>query len=326
MKPPRRGFLQIAAGAATALAPVWRPAWAQTYPSRPVHLIVGFPAGGQVDIVARLMGRWLAEHLGQPFVIENRTGAGGNIATEAVIRAPADGHTLLFASASVAVNATLFDGLSYDFIRDTVPVASINRIPLVLEVHPSFPAKTVPELIAYARANPGKLDIATPSSGTAPYMAAELFKMMGQLDIVHVPYRGSPQMLTDLLAGQVQVAFDGISTSIAHIQAGKLRALAATTAAPVEALPGIPTVSDTVPGYEASGWCGIVAPKGTPVGVIDKLAAQVNTALADSTVRARLADAGVTVLSGSPAEFAGFIAEETEKWGKVVRLGALKPE
>jgi tripartite-type tricarboxylate transporter receptor subunit TctC len=325
MKLPRRKFLHLAAGAA-ALPAVARFAWAQSYPSRPVRIVVGFPPGGAIDISARIIGQWLSERLGQPFIIDNRPGAGSNIGTEAVVRAPADGHMLLLANAANAVNATLFDKLTYDFIRDIAPVASINRIPLVLEVHPSFPAKTVPEFIAYAKANPGKINMATPAKGTAPYMAAELFKMMTGVDIVHVPYRGSAPMLTDLLGGQVQVAFDGMSSSIEHIRAGKLRALAMATAARLEALPDIPTVGDTVPGYEASGWCGVVAPKNTPVEIIDKLHKEINAGLADPKIKARLADVGVTVLVGSRAEFGKLIADETEKWAKVIKFAGIKPD
>jgi tripartite-type tricarboxylate transporter receptor subunit TctC len=251
MKLPRRKFLHLAAGAA-ALPAVSRVAWAQVYPSRPVRIVVGFPAGGQIDIIARLMGQWLSDRLGQQFFIDNRPGAASNIAADAVVRAPADGYTLFLASATNAVNATLFDKLNFDFTRDTAAIASINRIPIVLEAHPSFPAKTVPELIAYAKTNPGKIDMASPTTGTAPYMAAELFKMMSGVDLVHVPYRGEGQMLTDLVGGQVQFAFGGISVSIEHIRAGKLRALAVATAGRLEALPDIPAVGEFVPGYEAS--------------------------------------------------------------------------
>jgi tripartite-type tricarboxylate transporter receptor subunit TctC len=325
MKLPRRKFLHLAAGAA-ALPAISRIARAQSYPSRPVRIIVGFPPGGPIDISARIIGQWLSERLGQPFFVDNRPGAGSNIGTEAVVRAPADGHTLLLAAAANAVNATLFDKLNYDFIRDIAPVAIINRIPLVLEMHPSFPAKTLPELIAYAKANPGKVNVATPPIGTAPYMAAELFKMMGGVDIVHVPYRGSGPMLTDLIGGQVPVAFDGMSSSLEHIRVGKLRALAVATAARLEALPGIPTVGDFVPGYEASGWCGIVAPGNTPIDIIDKLHKEINAGLADPQIKARLADAGVAVLAGSSAEFGKLIADETEKWGKVVKFAGIKPE
>jgi tripartite-type tricarboxylate transporter receptor subunit TctC len=315
----------MAAGAA-ALPAVSRVARAQVYPSRRVRLIVGFPAGGQVDIIARVMGQWLSDRLGQPFVIENRVGAGSNIGTETVVRSAPDGYTLLLASATNAINATLYDNPNFNFIRDVAPVASINRIPLVLEVHPSFPAKTVPELIAYAKANPTKINMATPPKGTAPYMAAELFKTMGGVDIVHVPYLGSPQALADLLGGQVQVAFDGISTSLEHIRIGKLRALAVATTTRSEILPDLPTVGDFVPGYEASGWCGIVAPKNTPTEIIDKLHTEINAGLAEKKIKARLADVGVTVLAGSPAEFGKLIADDTAKWAKVIRAANLKAE
>jgi len=325
MKLPRRQFLHLAVGA-VALPTVSRLAWAQAYPTRPVRMIVPFAPGGQVDIIARMIGQWLSERLGQPFIIDNRPGAGGNIGTEAAARSAADGHTLLLATATNAVNATLFDKLSYNFIRDFAPVASINRIPLVLEVHPSFQAKTVPELIGYAEANPDKINIATPPKGSAPYMAAELFKMMTGVNMVHVPYGGSPAMLTDLLGGRVQIAFDGISSSVEHIRAGKLRALAVATAARLETLPDIPTIGDSVSGFEASGWCGIAAPRNTPIGIIDKLNREINAGLADPKIKARLADVGVTALAGSPAEFEKMIAEETEKWAKVVKFAGLKPE
>ena len=325
MKLPRRKFLHLAAGAAAPPA-VSRVAWAQSYPSRPVRIVVGFPAGGQIDIIARLMGQWLSDRLGQQFFIDNRPGAASNIAAEAVVRAPADGHTLFLASGTNAVNATLFEKLNFDFIRDTAAIASINRIPLVLEVHPSFPAKTVPELIAYGKTNPGKIDMASPTTGTAPYMAAELFKMMSGVDLVHVPYRGEGQMLIDLLGGQVQVAFGGISPSIEHIRAGKLRALAVATAARLEALPDIPAVGEFVPGYEASGWCGLVAPKSTPIAIIDKLNQEINAGLADPKIKARFGDLVVAVFPGSPVDFGQHFAAETEKWAKVIRAANIKAE
>jgi tripartite-type tricarboxylate transporter receptor subunit TctC len=309
MKLPRRQFLQVAAGAGVlAVVPCFT--WAQTYPSRPVRLIVPFPPGGQIDIIARLIGQWLSERMSQPFIIDNRAGAGGNIGTEVVVRAEADGHTLLLASGTNAVNATLFDKLNFDFIRDTAAIASINRIPLVLVGHPSFPATTVAELIDYAKSNPGKVSLASPPKGTGPYMAAELFKMMSGVDLVRVPYRGDGAMLTDLLGGQVQVGFGGISASIEQIRAGKLRALAVATAARLEGLPDIPTVGEFVPSYEASGWCGIVAPKNTPIAVIDKLNKEINSALADPQFKSRLADLIAPVLAGSPADFSRLIAEE----------------
>ena len=325
MKLPRRQFLRLAAAAA-ALPSVSRIAKAQTYPARPVRLIVPFAAGGQIDIIARLIGQRLSERMGQPFIVDNRAGAGGNIGTEAVVRAEADGNTLLLASGTNAINATLFDKLNFDFIRDTTPVATINRIPLVLEVHPSSSVKTVFELIDYAKSNPGKVSLASPPKGTGPYMAAELFKMMSGVDLVHVTYRGDGPMLTDLLGGQVQVAFGGISASIEQIRAGKLRALAVGTAARLEGLPDIPTMGEFVPGYEASGWCGVVAPKNTPIAVIDKLNKEINAALADPKFKSRLADLIAPVLAGSPADFRKFIAEETEKWGKVIRTADIKPE
>jgi tripartite-type tricarboxylate transporter receptor subunit TctC len=325
MKLRRRQFLRLAAGAAAAPS-VSHQARAQAYPARPVRILVGFPAGGQIDIIARLIGHWLAERLGQQFYVDNRPGAASNIATEALVRAAADGHTLFLANATNAVNASLFDKLSFDFIRDTVPVASINRIPLVLEAHPAFPVRTVAELIAHAKANAGKVSLASPPKGTAPFMAAELFKMMSGADVVRVPYRGSAQMVPDLISGQVQVAFDGISSSIEHIRTGSLRALAVATAARLEALPEVPTVAESMPGFEASGWCGVIAPRSTPVEITGKLNQEINAGLADLRIRSRLADLGVTVLAGSAAEFGKLIVDETEKWGKVVRFAGLKPD
>jgi tripartite-type tricarboxylate transporter receptor subunit TctC len=321
--PHRREFLHLAAGAA-ALPAVSRLAWAQAYPTRPVHLIVPFPPGGQIDPIARLVGQWLSERLGQPFVVENRPGAATNIGTEAVVRAPADGNMLLLASGANTVNATLFDKLSFDFIRDTAAVASINRIPLVMEVHPTFPAKTVPELIAYAKSNPGTFNLATGSKGTAPYMAAELFKIMAGVDMVHVPYRSDSAMLTDLIGGQVQVAINGISSSVEMIRAGRLRALGVASAARLEALPEIAPIAESVAGFEASGFCGIVAPRNTPVGIIDRLNNEMNAGLADPKLKAQLVDVGVTVLAGSPSEFAKFIVDETEKWAKVIKFAGIK--
>ena len=325
MKFPRRRLLQLTAG--TAVLQAWpRFATAQAYPSRPVRIIIGIPPGGPLDLSARLIGQRLSERLGQPFIIDNRPGAGGNLGTEAVVRAPPDGHTLLLAFAANAINASLFTSLNYDFIRDIAPVASINRIPIVLAVHPSFPAKTVAELIAYAKANPGKVDMATPGKGTGPHLAGELFKMMAGVDMVHVPYRGSGPMMPDLLSGQVPVAFDAASSFIAHIRAGKLRALAVATATRLEALPEVPTVAETVPGFEASGWCGFGAPRATPAAIIDTLNRETNAALADPAIAARLADVGAIVLKGSPAEFGAFIAEETQKWAKVIRFAGIQPE
>jgi tripartite-type tricarboxylate transporter receptor subunit TctC len=322
---PRRKFLRLAAGAA-ALPVAARPAWAQAYPARPVRLIVGFPAGGQVDIVARVAAQWLGERLGQSLVVENRPGAGGTLGAEAVVKAPPDGYTLFFAAASNTVGASLFQNLSYDFVRDTVPVAPINRINLVLEVNPSVPLDSVAALIAQAKANPGKIDIASPSIGTPPYMAVELFKMIAGVDIVHVPFAGEGQMVTDILGGQVKAAIGGISSSIGHIRAGKLRPLALTTASRIEELPDVPTIAETVPGFEASGWSGIVAPKGTPAAIVDTLYRAVQAVQADPKFKVRLADLGVSELALSPAEFGKFIAEETEKWRKVVKFAGLKAE
>jgi tripartite-type tricarboxylate transporter receptor subunit TctC len=313
-------------GSASALPAFSQTAGAQTYPIRPVKVICPFPAGGQIDIIARLLGQWLSERLGQQFIVDNRTGAGGNIGTEAGLHAAADGQTLLLATATNAINATLYDHLNFNFIRDTAPVATINRIPLVLEVHPSFMARTVPELIASIKGNPGKTGLATPTKGTGPYMAAELFKMMAALDMVSIPYRAEAQMVTDLLGGQVQVAFGGISPSLEHIKAGNLRVLAVATAERLEALPNIPTIGETISGYEASGWCGVVAPKNAPVEVIGKLNREINAGLADPKFRATLADMGLTVFASSPAEFEKLIAVETEKWSKVVKFAGLKPE
>src|SRR5262245_34432235 len=325
MKLPRRNFLHLAAIAA-ALQAVSRIAWAQSYPTRPVRVIVGITPGGAPDIVARLMGQWLSERLGQPFIIENRPGGGGNIATEAVVRAPADGYTLLLVRAPNAINTTLYDKLSFNFLRDIAPVAGITRERPVMVVHPSLPAKTVPEFIAYARANPGKVNMASAGPGSAPHLYAELFKMMTGVDVVQVHYRGSGPALPDLIAGQVQAMFDPVASSIGHIRAGKLRPLTVTTATRLEVLPDIPTVGDFVPGYEASGWYGIGAPKNTPAEIVDRLNAEINAALADPKMKARFADLGGTVLPGSPADFVKLMAEETEKWGKVIRAANIKAE
>jgi tripartite-type tricarboxylate transporter receptor subunit TctC len=324
MKLPRRTFLHLAAGAA-ALPAVSRTAKAQAYPTRPVRIMVGFPAGGPNDIIARLIGQWLSERLGQPFVIENKPGAATNIATEAVVKAPPDGHTLLLASTTNAVNATLYDNLNFNFIRDIAPVATIARNPFVMLVHPSVPAKTVPEFIAYAKANPGKLNMASPGTGTAPHLAGELFKVMTGVNMVHVPYRGQALALPDLLAGQVQVYYGPTPGLIEYIGAGKVRALAVTTATRSEALPDIPTVGDFLPGYEATAWYGIGVPRSTPAEIIDKLNKEINAGLADPRLRARLADLSGTVLAGSPADFGKLIADETEKWGKVIKFAGIKP-
>ncbi len=325
MKFPRRKFLHLAAGAA-ALPAVSRFAWALDYPTRPVRIILGFAAGGPSDILARLLGQWLSERLHQPFVAESRPGAGSNIATEAVVRAPADGHTLLLATAANAINATLYDKLNYNFIGDMVPVASIISVPQVMEVNPSFPAKTVPEFIAYAKANPGKVNMASAGNGTVQHVAGELFKVMTGVDMQHVPYRGTPPAVTDLIGGQVQVMFDTMPSSIEYVRAGKLRALAVTTLTHAEALPDLPTVDSFVRGYESSAWYGIAAPKGTPAEIVDRLNREINAALADSTMKSRLAELGGTVLPGSPANFGKLIADETEKWAKVVRVSGAKPD
>jgi tripartite-type tricarboxylate transporter receptor subunit TctC len=325
MKLPRRRFLRLAA-LAIGLPAVSRMACAQAYPARPVRIVVGFAAGGAADIAARLLAQWLSERLGQQFVIENRPGAGSNIATEAVVDAPADGYTLLLASIANAVNATLYEKLNYNFIRDIAPVASISHEAYVMEVHPSFPAKTVPEFITNAKANPGKLNVASAGNGTGPHVAGELFKMMAGVDMVHVPYRGSPPALTDLLAGQVQAMFSPLSSSIEYVRSGKLRALAVTTATRSMALPDLPTVGDFVPGYEASGWFGVGAPRKTPVEIVDNLNKEINAGLADSKLKVRLADLGSSVFIGSPSAFGKHIAEETEKWAKVIRAARIKVE
>jgi tripartite-type tricarboxylate transporter receptor subunit TctC len=297
---------------------------AQTYPTRPIHLIVPLFAGSTPDVMARLLGQWLSERFGQPFVIDDRPGASGNIATEAVVRAPPDGYTLLILGPFNAINATLYEKLNFDFIRDIAPVASIDRSPLVMVVNPSIPSKTVAEFIAYAKANPGKINIASGGNGTVTYMAAELFKVMAGIDIVHVPYRGS--YLPDLLGGQMQVVFSPIPTSIEYIRAGKLRALAVTTETRSQALPDIPTVGEFVPGYEATVWDGVGVPRNTPTEVIDKLNREINAALADPKMKERLADLGATVFASSPAELTKLIAGETEKWGEVIRAVGIKAD
>jgi tripartite-type tricarboxylate transporter receptor subunit TctC len=323
--PHRRQFLHLAAGAA-ALPVVPRIAWAQAYPTRPVRIIDGFAAGGPADIVARLIAHWLSERLGQQFVVENRPGAATNIATEMVVRAPPDGYTLLLAATPAAINATLYEKLSFNFIRDIVPVASLIRAPSVLEVNPSVPAKTVPEFIAYAKANPGKLTMASGGIGAPSHVFGELFKFMTGVNLVHVPYRGAAPAVRSLLAGQVQVYFDPIPNSIGYIRAGKVRPLAITSATRSEALPDVPTVGEFVPGYEASVWWGVGAPKNTPTQIIDKLNEAINAGLADPKIKARLADLGGTPLVGSPADFGKLIADDTEKWGKVIRAANIKPE
>jgi tripartite-type tricarboxylate transporter receptor subunit TctC len=321
----RRRFLDLARGAA-ALAAVSPIAWGQDYPSRPVRIIVGFSAGGAPDILARLMGQWLSERLGQQFVVENRTGAGSNVATEAVAHAPADGHTLLLASMGNAVNVSLYEKLNYEFMRDIAPVAGISREPLGMEVHPSFPARTVAEFISYAKANPGKINYASAGNGTSLHMAGELLKMMTGVAMVHVPYRGSAPGLTDLLGGQVQMMFSPLPPSIEYVRTGKLRALATSGAARSPALPDVPTVGEIVPGYEATAWYGIAAPRNTPAEIVEKLNREINAGLADSKLKARLAELGSSPFIGSPSDFGKHLAAETEKWGKVVKAANIKPE
>jgi tripartite-type tricarboxylate transporter receptor subunit TctC len=325
MKLPRRKFLHLAAGAAV-LPALSRIARAQAYPARPVRIVVAFPAGGSSDIVARLVGQWLSERLGQAFIIENRPGAGTNIGTEVVVRAAPDGYTLLLAVTPNAIAATLYEKLDFDFIRDVAPVASILRAPNVMVVNPSFPAKTVPEFIAYAKANPGKINMASAGMGSANHVFGELFMIMAGIDLVHVPYRGEAPALTGLLGGQVQVMFPTVTASIQFIQAGKLRPLAVTTADRSDLLPDIPIVGDVLTGYEASTWYGICAPRNTPAEIIDKLNRATNAALADPKIKAQLADIGGAVLAGSPADFGKLIADDTEKWGKVIRTADIKPE
>jgi tripartite-type tricarboxylate transporter receptor subunit TctC len=325
VKLPRRAFLQLAAGAA-ALPAVSRIATAQVYPSRPVRWIVGFAPGGLSDILVRLMGQWLSERLGQPFVVENRPGAVSNIATEAVVRAPADGYTLLLVNSANATSATFYDKLNYNFIRDIAPVAGIIRVPTVMEVNPSFPAKTVPEFIAYAKANSGKVNYATAGNGSTQHVTGELFKMMTGVNMVHVPYRGSVPALTDLLGGQMQVMLDILPSSIEYVRTGKLRALAVTTATRSPALPDIPTLGDFMPGFEASSFFGVGAPKDTSAEIIDKLNREITAALVDPEMKGRLADLGGIPLALSPADFGKVIANETEKWAKVIRAANIKPE
>ena len=325
MKLPRRQFLHLAAAAA-ALPIVSCLAHAQTYPARPVRIIAGFPAGSTTDIVARLIGHWLADRLGQPFVIENRPGAGGTIGAEAVVRAAPDGYTLLAVGSNNAINETLYQRLGYVFPRDIAPVASVVSVPNVMVVNPSFPALTVPEFIAYAKANPGKVNMGSAGNGSSSHLAGELFKMLAGVDLAHIPYRGQPAALTDLLGGQVQVSFAPTPPTIEHIRAGKLRALAVATAARWEGLPEIPALAESVPGYEASTWSGIGAPGRTPAPIVDKLNREINAGLADPKLRAAFADVGGIVLPGSPADFGKFIAEETEKWAKVIKTANIKAE
>jgi tripartite-type tricarboxylate transporter receptor subunit TctC len=325
MKLPRRTFLRLGASAA-ALPALSRSSWAQTYPSRPVRSIVGFGAGTAADIVARLIGQWLSERLGQPFIVENRPGAGSNIGARAVVRAPAEGYTLLLVTTTNAINATLYNNLDFNLVRDITPVGGLILVPNVMLVNPAVPAKTVPEFIAYAKANPGKMNMASTGNGTVPHVSGELFSMMAGVNMVHVQYRGAPQALTDLLGGQVQVYFASTTVSIEHIRAGKLRALAVTTARRSEALPDIPTVGDFLPGYESSLWFGVGVPKNTPAEIIDKLNMEINAGLADPKIKTLVADMGGTVLAGSPAEFGKLVAEETEKWARVVEFSGAKPD
>jgi tripartite-type tricarboxylate transporter receptor subunit TctC len=323
--PHRRRFLYLAAGAA-ALPAASRIAMAQAYPSRPVRLIAPFAAGGTSDILARLMAQWLSERLGQPFIIENRPGAGANIGTEAVVRASPDGYTLLMAGGYNAINATLYDKLNFNFIRDITAVGGIVRVPSVMVVHPSLPAATVPEFIAYVKSRPGKTTMASAGNGAPSHLAGELFKMMAGVDMVHVPYRGGGPAVTDLIGGQVQVMFATTVEAMEHIRASRLRALAVTTATRSEVLPDISTVAEFLPEYEASGWFGIGAPKNTPYEIIDKLNREIKTGLADPKIKARLVDLGGTTLSGSPSDFGKLIADETERWGKVIRAANIKAE
>jgi len=325
VKFPRRQFLGLA-GAAMAAPTFARLARAENYPARPVRIIAGFAAGGGVDITARLIGQWLTDRLGQSFVTENRAGAGGNLGTEAVVNAAADGYTLLLATVPNAVNASLYGNLKFDFLRDVAPIAGIIRVPMVILLNPAVPASTVPELISYAKANPGKINMASAGNGSAPHMAGELFKMMTDVNTIHVPYRGGAPAVADLLGGQVHAMFVDMPSSIEHIKAGRLRALAVTTATRSEALPDRPTVGDFVPGYEASTWWGLGAPKNTPADIIDRLNREINAGLADPKIKARLADLGGTILSGSPADFGRLMTDETEKWGKVVKFAGIKPE
>ncbi len=325
MKFPRRTFLHLAAGAA-ALPAFPRASWAQSYPTRPVRMMVGFAAGQAIDIVARIMAQWLSERLGQQFVIENRQGAGGNIATEAVVRSPPDGYTLLVIGANNAINATLYEKLSFNLLRDIVPVASIYRVPQVMVVNPSFPAKTIPEFLAYAKANPGAVNFASAGTGSVAHVSGELFKMMTGIQMQHVPYRGAAPALTDLIGGQVHVMFDNMPSSIGHIRSGRLRPLGVSTPARLDVLPEVPPIGEFVPGYQTDAWAGLGAPKDTPAEIVALLNREVRLGLEDARVRARIAEIGAAVLSLSPAEWAKHLADETEKWGKVVKAAGAKAE
>ena len=323
MKPSRRHFLQLASGA-IALPAFSRRAHAQTYPNRPVRLIIGYTPGGSADLTARLMGQWLSEKLGQSFIVENRPGASTNIATEAVLRAAPDGYTLLLVAPANAINATLYDKLNFNFIKEVEPVAGLIRFPNVVVVNPSLPIKSIPELIAYAKANPGKLNMASSGNGSTIHMSGELFKMLTDINMVHVPYRGGAPALTDLIAGQVQVMFDNIPTCAEHVKSGKLRGLAVTSTTRSDVLPDLPTVADFLPGYEASAWYGLGAPKGTPADIVDRLNKAVNEILADPKVKAKFSEYGAMLLPGSAVDFGKLLADETEKWGKVVKFSGAK--
>jgi tripartite-type tricarboxylate transporter receptor subunit TctC len=325
VKLPRRQFLHLAGGAAV-LPAMSCIVSAQSYPTRPVHLIVGVAAGGSPDIIGRLIAQWLSEQLGQPFVVDNRAGAAGNIGTEFAVKAAPDGYTLLLALSANAINASLYNNLPFNFINDTAPVASIATIPLIMEINPSVPAKTVPEFIAYAKANPGKINMASGGVGSPLHVAGELFKMMAGVDMIHVPYRSEALALPDLIGGQVQVMFGVMPASLGYIRAGKLRALAVTTAKRQEALPDVPAVAEFLPGYDARGWYGIVVPKATPNEIVEKLNRAINEGLADSQLKTHLVDIGCALFAGSPADFGKFIANETEKWAKVVKFAAIKPQ
>jgi tripartite-type tricarboxylate transporter receptor subunit TctC len=324
MKLPRRKFLQLAAGAA-ALPAMSRGLWAQAYPTRPIRWIVAGAPGNTTDIIARLIGQWLSERLGQPVVIENRPGAGSNIGTEAAVRAPADGHTLLLIGNPQVINVTLYEKLNFNLLRDIAPVASIVRVPNVMEVNLAFPAKTVPEFIAYAKANPGKINFGSPGIGTSNHISGELFKMLTGVNMIHVPYRATPAALTDLVSGQIQVMFDNLPTSSGYIRDGKLRPLAVTSATRWEGLPNIPTVGDFVPGFEASGFGGVGVPANTPIEIIERLNKEINAALADPRIRAKLADLGTSVFALSPAQYGQLLAAEVDKWAKVVKFSGAKP-
>ena len=322
---PRRRFLHLATGA-VALSAISPRARAQAYPTRPVRIMVGFPPGGPTDIVARLIAQWLTQRLGQEFLVENRPGAASNIGTEFALRAPADGYTLLQVTSSNAVNATFYEKLNFDLMSDMAPVAGMVRVPFVMEINPSVPARSVAEFIAYAKTHPGKINMASGGIGTSTHIAGELFKMMAGVDLVHVPYRGSAPALTDLIGGQVQVTFDILTSSIQHIRSGALRGLAVTSATRSKVLPDLPTLGEFLPGYEATAWYGIAAPKGTPSEIVEKLNREINAGLTDPKMKSRLADLAGTTIPGSPADFGKLVADEIEKWGKVVKFSGAKPE